>query len=106
MIMVIMVVIVVMVEIMVMMMLMLMVMMEIVSRCLRYILPSLLAALVVNGSRYFVIIIVMFIMMITTIITMIITMITTITRFFETETASICLDFTECGPCYDTATWA
>ena len=34
-----------------------MVMMEITSRCLRYILPSLLAALVVNGSRYFVIMI-------------------------------------------------
>ena len=27
-------------------------------------------------------------------------------RFFETETASICLDFTECGPCYESATWA
>jgi len=47
------------------------------SRCLRYILPSLIAAFVVNMSR-----------------------------FFETETASICLDFTECGPCYETATWA
>jgi len=47
------------------------------SRCLRYILPSLIAAFVVNMSR-----------------------------FFETETASICLDFTECGPCYDAATWA
>jgi len=47
------------------------------SRCLRYILPSLIAAFVVNTSR-----------------------------FFETETASICLDFTECGPCYESATWA
>jgi len=47
------------------------------SRCLRYIMPSLLAALLVNSSR-----------------------------FFETETASICLDFTECGPCYEANTWA
>lgn len=102
-IMVIVVILVVMVEIMVMMMVVLMVMMEIASRCLRYILPSLLAALVVNGSRYFVILIVMFNTMVST---MMITMITTIIRFFETETASICLDFTECGPCYETATWA
>ena len=65
---------------------------KIASRCLRYILPSLLAALVVNGSRYFVI--------------MIIIMIIIMVRFFETETASICLDFTECGPCFETATWA
>ena len=64
------------------------------SRCLRYILPSLLAALVVNGSRYFVIMIIILNIMIMMI------------RFFETETASICLDFTECGPCYETATWA
>jgi len=47
------------------------------SRCLRYILPSLLAAFVVNLSR-----------------------------FFETETARICLDFTKCGSCYQTSTWA
>ena len=30
----------------------------------------------------------------------------TMIRFFETETASICLDFTECGPCYEAETWA
>ena len=32
-------------------------------------------------------------------------MIIVMRRFFETETASICLDFTECGPCYESASW-
>ena len=40
------------------------------------------------------------------IITMTIMIITIMIRFFETETASICLDFTECGPCFESTTWA
>ena len=27
-------------------------------------------------------------------------------RFFETETATVCIDFSSCGPCYDSLTWA
>eukprot|EP00092_Neocalanus_flemingeri_P014437 GFUD01015576.1.p1 GENE.GFUD01015576.1~~GFUD01015576.1.p1 ORF type:complete len:498 (+),score=105.88 GFUD01015576.1:152-1645(+) len=46
-------------------------------RSLLYILPSLAVALVVNSSR-----------------------------FLETETDKICIDFSKCGPCYDGAVWA
>jgi len=46
-------------------------------RSLLYVLPGVLLGLLVNGSR-----------------------------FLETETAEICIDFSHCGPCFDSKMWA